>query len=213
LTDVYWDNAQTRPHISEFPWLALEAFAVFASLAWARAVARVREHKSEIGVFGICFGLLSLAAVLLAYRYVVFDRYHYAGILGFTIALAAFFQMENERRLRRVAIVWIAVLAAYSTLGLQDYFRWQEARARLLSRAQQRGIRLSEIDAGYEPNGWNTVEGNGGSPGCGPDVVWFCRSRRYRVGLEQTRADRLILSQPTDAWLTRFPDLKLFERP
>jgi hypothetical protein len=213
LTDVYWDNAQTRPRVSVFPWLALETFAVFTSLAWARVVTSVREHKSEIGVFGICFGLLSLVAVLLSYRYGVLDRYHYPGILGFTIALAAFFQMENERRLRRTAVVWVAMMAVFSTLGLHDYFRWQEARARLMSQAQQRGILLSDIDAGYEFNGWNTVEGDGGSPGCGPEVRWFCRNRRYRIGLEQAHGDSLILSQATDAWLVHFPDLKLFERP
>jgi hypothetical protein len=212
LTDVYRDNVQTRPHISAFPWLALEACAIFASLGWARAAARTRDHRSEIGIFGVCFGLISLVVVLLSFGYDVLDRYHYPGLLGFTIALAAFFPMESERRLRRLAIVWVGAMATFSTLALHDYFRWQEARARLLFAAEQRGVDLSEIDAGYEMNGWNTVEAIGRSPDCGFEVKWFCRSRRYRIGLEQGRSDRLILSRATDAWLVWFPDLKLMER-
>ena len=212
LTDVYWDNAQTRPRVPAAAWLVVETLIVFASLGWANVVTRVRTHKSEIGVFGITFALLSLVAVVLSYQYDIYDRYHYAGVLGFAIALAAFFPAQHEGRLRWVAVVWIAVMGAFSTLSLHDYFRWQEARAVVLSRAQQRGIQLSAIDAGYEPNGWNIVEGKAAALGCGSEVAFFCQNRQYRVGLEQGPADSLILSQSSDAWLVHFPDIKLMKR-
>jgi len=212
LTDVYWDNAQTRPHVPATPWLVVEVLLVFASLGWGSVATRVRTQKSEIGVFGITFALLSLVAVVLSYQYDIYDRYHYPGVLGFTIALAAFFPAQNEVRLRRAAVVWITAMAAFSTLSLHDYFRWQEARAAVLSRAARRGIPLSAIDAGYEPNGWNIVERKAAALGCGSEVAFFCRNRQYRIGLEQGPADSLILSQASDAWLVHFPDIKLMKR-
>lgn len=211
LTDVYWENAQ-RPHISAIPWLMLEAIALVISLAWSSVATRLRENRNEIALFGIIFSLLSLLAVLVSYRYDVFDRYHYPGILGLTIALAIVLPKADEPRLRRVGFVWIALLAVFSTLGVHDYFRWQEARARLLAQAQARGIALSQIDGGFEPNGWNTVEGNAGSRGCGADVAWFCRDRPFRIGLEQRSSEQLLASQRATAWLAAFPDLKLLGR-
>jgi hypothetical protein len=211
LTDVYWENAQ-RPHISAIPWLLLEAIALILSLAWGSVASRLRENKNEVALFGMMFSLLSLIAVLVSYRYDVFDRYHYSGILGLTIALAILLPKSSESRLRRVGIIWIALLAVFSTLGVHDYFRWQEARAQLLAQAQSRGIAVSQIDAGFEPNGWNTVDGNAGSPGCGAEVAWFCRDRLYRIGLEQRSSERLLVTQRTTAWLAAFPDLKLLER-
>ena len=211
LTDVYWENAQ-RPHSSAIPWLVLEAIALVISLAWSSVVTRLRENKNEVALFGVMFSLLSLIAVLISYRYDVFDRYHYPAIFGLTISLATLLPKGSERRLFGVGIFWVALLAVFSTLGLHDYFRWQEARARLLAQAQSRGIALSEIDGGFEPNGWNTVEGKAGSLGCGARVAWFCRDRPYRVGLEQRSSERLLASQGITAWLAAFPDLKLLEQ-
>ncbi len=211
LTDVYWQGA-SRPRASHLPWWLLEALAFIASLAWGSVIIRLRSAKNEIAVFGIVFSLLSLAAVLLAYRFDVFDRYHYPGMIGFTIAATLLLPRERQSRFIKLASVWIALLALFSTLTIHDYFRWQEARARLIARSLRRGITVSQIDSGFEPNGWNTVELRAGSPGCGPEDGWFCTSRPYRIGLEQRAGDRLIDTESVDAWFATFPELKLLAR-
>jgi hypothetical protein len=212
LTDVYWGAGVARPRAPPAIWLALEGVTLFVSLGWASFVARVKKERNEIGIFGVCLALLSLFATVLSYRDEIFDRYHYAGILGFTLAAAVYFPRARETRLIRTALVWAGAMAIFSTLSLHDYFRWNEARALLLARAHQRGIDVSEIDAGFEPNGWNAIEGHAGSPGCGPEVGWFCRNRRYGIGLEPAPSDRVVISQPANTWLFRFPDLELSER-
>lgn len=210
FTDFYWDSVNTRPRTPELPWLVLEVCTIVVSLAWVHFARRVRQQMNEIGVFGICLAVLSFIAVVLTYRYSIFDRYHYPGILGFSLALGAFFPRQNGRRLNAAALVCISGLAAFSTLSLHDYFRWQEARWALLTKAQQSRITLSTIDAGFEPNAWYTLEGM--SSACGQLVAVSCRSRPYHVGLEQLPSDSLIFFQPIDAWFVRFPNVKLLGR-
>lgn len=212
LTDVYWNNAQMRPHVSPIPWIALELGAIGLSVTWAAVLARVRAEKNEIGLFGIFLALISFAAVVLSYQFAIFDRYHYPGLLGLALGLGVFFPVEKWQRLRRAAVLWLGVLGIFSALSLHDYFRWNETRAELITRAQRQGIALSAIDAGYELNGWYSVEGIGASVGCGPDERWFCNSRAFRIGMEQTQSDRVILSRPVDTWLVDFPELKLLQR-
>ena len=211
LTDVYWGWTQSRPRVSVIPWLLLEIFALVVSLAWPRVVERIRVVRSEIGFFGICLSVLTLIAVLLPFRENVLDRYHYPSILGFAIALAVFFPPSNWRRLRNVAAIWITVMATFSTLGLHDYFRWQEARADLLSQAAGRGISASKVEAGFEQNGWSMVEGNPPTPGCRPGQI-LCGRDRYRIGVEATPTDTVILSRSVNTWLVPFPNLELMQK-
>jgi hypothetical protein len=212
ITDFYRNHAPTGPSVSLTPWMALELVAIVLSAAWAAFAWRVRATRNEIGLFGIFFAVISFAAVVLSFQFAIFDRYHYPGLLGFTLALGVFFPVENWRRLRGAAVVWLGALGIFSALSLHDYFRWQEARASLLMRAHQRGIRLTQIDAGYEPNGWNSVEHGDAATGCGLKVTWFCSDRPFRVGLEQAASDTLILSAPVSTWFVRIPDLKLLQR-
>ena len=212
LTDVYWNNAQTRPMVSHVPWMGLELGAIALSVAWPGVFARVRPERKEIGLFGICLALMSFAAVVLSYQLAIFDRYHYPGLLGFALALGVFFPVEKWRRLRAAALLWLGAMGIFSTLSLHDYFRWNEARWRLVSVAEKRGISLSEIDAGYEPNGWNSVERGAVSRGCGPEVAWFCADRRFRIGLKQRASDSLVQSAAVNTWFVRFPDLRLLQR-
>ena len=211
ITDVYWDDAPSRPRMSVVPWLLLEMFALFVSLAWSKVVGRMRAAGSEIGFFGICLSVLTLIAVLLPFRGDVLDRYHYPSILGFAIALAVVFPPSNWRRLRNIAVIWITMMVAFSTLGMHDYFRWQEARADLLSEAARRGISASEVEAGFEQNGWNMVEGTAHTPGCRPGQI-LCGRDRYRIGVDAAPTEKVILSRPVITWFIHFPDLELLER-
>ncbi|MFN2604032.1 MAG: hypothetical protein ABR582_14925 [Gemmatimonadaceae bacterium] len=211
ITDVYWGNAPSRPRVPVIPWLVLEMFALIVSLGWSKVVGRMRVATSEIGFFGICLSVLTLVAVLLPFRENVLDRYHYPSILGFCIALAVVFPPSNWRRLRYIAAVWILMMAAFSTLGMHDYFRWQEVRASLLSEAARRGIRVSEVEAGVEQNGWSMVEGIDHVPGCAPSQI-LCGRDRYRIGVQAFPTENVILSRPVKTWLVRFPNLELIQK-
>jgi hypothetical protein len=212
LTGVYIGNSQTRPRVSDIPWLALEIIAIPVSVAWGEVFARVRAQKNEVGVFGICFALISFTAVALYFQNRIIDRYHYPAILGVTLAAPVFFQQVNVRRLRFWALPWVGATAVFSTLALHDYFRWNEVRAQLLADAQGFGIEASQVDAGHELNAWNSVEGVGPSLGCDWRVNWFCWGRPYRIGLQRAPAERLIMSRRVNAWFVSFPDLKLLAR-
>jgi hypothetical protein len=156
--------------------------------------------------------LLTLVATLLAYRDEIFDRYHYAGVIGFAIALASFFPREREVRLAKATAVWIGALALFSVLGVRDYFRWNDARAALLTEATARGIAIADIDAGFEPNGWNSLENHARSPGCGPATAWLCSDRPFRIGIAGVTTDSVLLSRPSGVWLARFPDLEIIRQ-
>ena len=209
LTDVYWNNSQIRPSVPRLPWIIIEIGLIGLSLYWARVFAAAKLQKSEVGIFGISFALITFVAVAVSFQSAIFDRYHYSGILGLTLAAATSFPLARKGLLRIAGVTWIAVLGVFSTLSLHDYFRWNEVRAELVSEAQRGGIALADIDAGYELNGWNDVEGIGSTPSCGIRVFWFCSDRPFRIGVERRSSETAVLSRSVKSWFVPFPPLML----
>jgi hypothetical protein len=182
------------------------------SIAWARVWPALKTAKSEIAFFGICFALLNYAGVGLSFQTAIFDRYHYIGIIGFTIALAAILPAAAVSRFTRAATIWTVVLGIISTLGLHDHFRWQEARAALAVEARKMAIQPGQLDAGYEINGWNEIEKLGMSPDCGYKQFWFCGTRPYRIGTTKYGSDQILMSRHIRWWFLPFPDMLLLKR-
>jgi hypothetical protein len=193
--------------------VVLELIVIVAAAGWPQIVSCLRRGRNEIALMGVTISIVSLLAVMLTYSSHVFDRYHFPAILGFAVALTVCISSAESKRVRTVAVVYVAVAGAFSSLALHDYFRFQESRASLLDSAQRAGVSLVDIDAGYEPNGWNALELGAWSPGCGPYVAWFCDKRRYRVGVQARNGDTVRDSRHVDSWLFHFPDIKLFEQP
>jgi hypothetical protein len=210
LSDVYFGKAQLTPHSFEWAWIVIEVIAICAAVGWARIIRLLREQKNEIALLGAGITLISALAVMLTYRR-IFDRYHFPAILGFVMVLTVCIPTSRWTRLRNMAVPAITLMTVFSTLALHDYFRWQEARASLVSDAQASGLRLSDIYAGYEPDGWNAVEHIATSTNC-ERAGWFCRDRRYRIGVSELDGERTILSRPVNSWLIKFPNLKVFDR-
>jgi hypothetical protein len=212
VTDVYIENSGVRPHAPAFVWIVIEIGLIALSVGWARTWQMLKTARNEIAFFGVGFALLNFLAVGLSFITAIFDRYHYSGIIGFTIALAAVFPQAKWSKLRRASIVWILVVGLFSTLALHDHFRWQTARAELASDAAKLGIPQAQIDAGYEINGWNDIEKIGTSPDCGYEEFWFCGKRPFRIGVTKYPADSVMLSQPIRWWFLPFPPMLLMKR-
>jgi hypothetical protein len=213
LRDVYRGEVQVTPPLFRTLWLTVELVVILAAAGWPKIASCLRRERNDIALFGVGISVLSLFAVLLTYSSHVFDRYHFPAILGFALAMAACVPADRWSRVRNAAVLYIAVVGTFSSFALHDYFRWQESRAELLEDAQRAHVALSDIDAGYEPNGWNAVEGGASSPGCGPSVGWFCHHRRYRLGAHATAGETVLGSRHVDSWLIHFPDIKLLDAP
>jgi hypothetical protein len=212
LTDVYIEESGVRPIEPPFIWVFAELLLIAIAVGWARLLGAIREAKNEIALFGMCFALLNFVAVGLSFITAIFDRYHYYGIVGFTIAAATVVPVAAMRRFYRAASVSVVVLGLFSTLGLHDYFRWNDARAELAREAEQRGIKRSELDGGYETNGWNDIEKLGVSADCGYKQFWFCGTRPYRIGLTKYPSDEVLSTRQVRAWLLPFPPVLLLKR-
>jgi hypothetical protein len=212
VTDVYIENSGVRPHAAAFPWIVIEILIIALGVAWMRAWNAMKTTKNEIAIFGICLAALNFLAVGLSFITAIFDRYHYVGIVGVTIAMAATLPTAAWRRFSRAAVVWITALGIFSTLALHDHFRWHEARAELVKEADRLGIQRSQIDAGYEINGWNDIEKLGVSPDCGYEEFWFCGTRPYRIGTTKYPDDQILLSRPIHWWFLPFPKMLLLKR-
>ena len=199
--------------LSSIAYAPQETLVILAAAGWPKIVSCLRRERNEIALLGVGISIMSLLAVMLTYSSHVFDRYHFPGILGFALAMAVCVPADQWSRVRNAAVLYIAVVGIFSTFALHDYFRWQESRVELLRDAQRAHLALSDIDAGYEPNGWTGVEGIASSPGCGPNVAWFCHDRRYRLGVQARAGETVLGSRHVDSWLIRFPDIKLLDGP
>jgi hypothetical protein len=214
VSDVFdAGRIQITPRSFQIAWFAVELLAIVGAAYWAQIGAAQRAQRNEIALMGIVLSIVSMITVMVIYRKEIFDRYHFPAILGFATALAICFPPLKWNRLGKIGLVYLALMGTFSTLALHDEFRWQEARRDLLRDATKIGLRLSDIYAGFEPDGWNRMEGIASSPGCRPGATWFCSMRRYRIGVKKLRRETVIVSRPVHLLLVNFPDLKILDRP
>jgi hypothetical protein len=60
----------------------------------------------------------------------------------------------QKRAARTAAVIALAVIAVFSTLAVQEYFRWQRARWRAFDDLRARGIAAEQIEGGAEAFGF-----------------------------------------------------------
>lgn len=168
--------------------------------------------------FGLILGMLTFLASVQAYLFAIFDRYHFQAILGMTITLPILLTSwlkVPSRQTFLVSVVSLIGVGLWAVGAQHDYFAWNEARWKLLRRAEASGIPAREIDGGYEVNGWLTFERgrpNADDPECGLRQLWFCSSRRYQIAINLEEGRREILRERVNSWLGDFPDLLLTGR-
>jgi hypothetical protein len=116
--------------------------------AWNRCESEVERDKAFVLRFAIIFSVFGTLILIASSIY--FDRYSLDGMWPMAIALVIC--VRPVKRNFRVAVVSLAVLAAFSIAATSEYLAWNRARWQALSWLQTRGVELVEMDGGYEIN-------------------------------------------------------------
>ncbi len=220
LTDVYvFDEPQPRlPHAF---WIGVEIVAILLSAYWVPFLANVggahgKGIRREVFSFGLLLTIGSLFLVWQAYTTQVLDRYYFPCVLGLALMLPTLLEsrlteMPRRHLLRKAA--WLVPLAAFTVLGLHDYFRWNEARWQLFDEAVAGGVDPARIDGGYEIDGWIVKERPAGAGTqaciggrCHCDGVWWrCQDASYRIGMNVMGGYEEVRRLEPEYWLTGSP--------
>jgi hypothetical protein len=209
LSDVYIYNL---PHpqwpavlAQLFQWLLVVLTILGGSTLWKLGPffatrSSLGKPMREIAVFSLIFVVLTLAVVIQCFKWAVFDRYFLNCLVVLSIPLAILQQTEEARGHHRGAFgkgqrvfsaAWLLALILFATLGIHDYFRWNEVRWGLYRGLRASGIPATVIQAGYEVNGWENYDSflSGEAPrGCIGDCScrvfgWWSLDDSYRVGM------------------------------
>jgi hypothetical protein len=210
---------------------------------WGLPLAALRHVKAiagvgcEVAIFAAGFSLLTLAAFVQAMGRVGFDRYYLQIFFGATLCLAILLDSEQRAvsapRKRPLSTVLFLVLtlplAFFTVAGVHDYFRWNDARWRLVEHAQKLGVPTTSIDGGYEVNGWlsfdlvrkhaEQIDDTHCIGGChcgilwGLESIWTCHDDSYRVGMNLRNGYVEIAREEPNFWLGKNEPLILSRRP
>ncbi len=220
LSDVYvFDKPQ--PRLPDAFWIGVEIVAVCLSAYWVPFLANVagalgRGTRREVFTFGLFLTLGSLLLVWQAYTTQVLDRYYFPCVLGLALMLPTLLESRLAEMPRRALLrnaAWLVPLAAFTVLGLHDYFRWNEVRWQLFHEAVAQGIDPARIDGGFEIDGWIVKErpaGAGTQPciggRCHCDGVWWrCQDASYRIGMNVEDGYQEVRRLEPEYWLTGSP--------
>ena len=121
----------------------------------------VQEHRDAFWLivpFTMSYILLIVPRALHAD---LLDRY-VLGLMPFAIViLTLLYQDYVSQNLPRICAVTIAIYGLLAIAGTHDWFAWQRARIEAISEVRAAGVPRTEIQGGFEYDGWTQVE-NGG---------------------------------------------------
>lgn len=147
----------------------LTAAAFLAAAASARAWLRASRPMLRSAVSRPMFWLLvpfSLAycGLLLQHAFQQggdFDRY-LLGLMPFAlIALIRLYELRIAARLPAISVVTVALYALLAIAGTHDWFAWQRARLTAIAELRSAGIPRTQIQGGFEYDGWTQIETDG----------------------------------------------------
>ena len=223
LTDVYWGPNPLQPKVHEEFWMIVEVILLFLAsgwiLRWERRQSESRQSKtcgSVISDFGLIFTILTFFTAVQAYHYAIFDRYYEPALMGCLIWLSggSVNQVNFKRSLKAVLALVLFLVASLSVGATHDLFAWNQARWTLFQRAVSRGVPITDIDGGYEINGWFAFEEgrpNSQSRGCGLVQPWHCGNRSYKIVMDSSSGVRVLDAESVHSWIGHYPDLKLIQ--
>lgn len=244
LTDEHWLGADPYLIRSRTFWRGVTYVVIAASALWGLPLATagswrgISTARLEGLLFSAAFVGLSLAAILFSYGRSGFDRYGFPLVLGAAFLLAILLARSEEasgrpprRSLRAIGLyaITLAPIAFFTVAGTHDYFRWNDARWRLVERARAQGVPSTSIDGGYEVNGWLSFEqmtkhrDTIGTSGCigtchceipgGLAWFWNCYDDSYRVATVVRDGYQEIARIQPRYWFGAGPPLILSQRP
>lgn len=117
-------------------------------LAWRQAPA-LSEKQGVTAELMVAHAVAATAALFVSGIY--FDRYSVDSLWTLAIVLPLLTDWTRVRT-RWAAVGAVAVVGAFSILATQEYLRWNRARWEALGDLRKSGVRLEQIDGGYEVN-------------------------------------------------------------
>ncbi|MCS6801348.1 MAG: glycosyltransferase family 39 protein [Chloroflexota bacterium] len=167
------------------------AGAAALGVLMARGARRLRQCGGE--------PLLALAAATIALSFAplavagFLDRYLIA-LLPPVVLLAAAGGREVRRGALIAAAAVLLLFAGFGVAATRDYFSWNRARWLALERLLERGVPPTEIDGGFEFNGWFTYD-----PVYRRDPAkswWWVVNDRYIVAFDRLPGYREVDREP-----------------
>jgi len=168
-----------------------------------RPVGDARRRQQFFLMFWAVFMIVALYHPWLPVR---FDRY-FLGALPPVLVLAAMAPGGRGRILSGVQAVAFVALFTFSVLGLQDYMAWNTARWDVVNRLMEEdGIPPTEIDGGYEFNGWHTsplfIEKDGPRAFLhSGELGWWAVEDTWAVSWLPRPGFETVREVPYDSWL------------
>ncbi len=155
--------------------------------------------------------LIFYIAALAAYTFPIcvtgyFDRHLLLGYILIIPILSLIINAYNKKYTiahSQCAIIIIAfsVLGYFGIAATHDYLSWQRARYQAVSDLLAAGIKIDEIDCGFECNAWYNWSSYQFSPKR-PDMSWYwVTDDRWALSFTALKGYRLIAIYPFQSWM------------
>jgi 4-amino-4-deoxy-L-arabinose transferase-like glycosyltransferase len=108
------------------------------------------------------FGPFTLASVfLLATRVDIYDRYLLPLIFVFLAILLRVYEEKVGDRLPKISVFMVFLFGAFAVAGMHDLFALGRARLTAINEMLAAGVVKTEIQAGFDYDGWTQLESTG----------------------------------------------------
>jgi hypothetical protein len=213
LTDVYHEGLSGHPSWPSSVWKMWLGMLLLALPAWSRVLSKVDSKKRELHWFGILFAIIPLAVSIQAYGLEVMDRYLFPAILSMPLVIATSLpHFKFSKPQIAICFLTLSLICLFSLCGLHDYFRWNEVRWELYSKALSTGIPKTQISGGNEINGWNHYDEFISTTVRCTREDWFCIDDNYRITMNPLPNYEVIGAKMPSYWLTEGPPLYLLKK-
>ena len=149
LGQIFFLAGEKVPIYPSFVWVIITLLSIFGAAFLAVFLYQTLLAWRKLDPAFLFLGLYLVVQFLLYLVIMQYDRY----FLPFVILLVPFLVARLHFSLRLVA-VGLILLAAFSVVGTDDYFLWNDARWNTLEEMVADGTPLEEINAGQEWAGW-----------------------------------------------------------
>ena len=141
-------------NLGTFDRALLTALSAVLAIVLVAALLRKSENiVARLAILTAAIGTLALFASGLYY-----DRYSLDSAWAVVIALPLLAPWQ-KRAARAAAVIALVIIAVFSTLAVQEYFRWQRARWTAFQALRAQGIAVTQIDGGSLTIGRSIVVG------------------------------------------------------
>ncbi len=158
------------------------------------------EHQHLRFMFRVSRIVLACFVVFNCVNWIMIDRYMLVLFPFVMVMLAAKYPANHGWP----GWVLLGIMALFSICGTHDYFSWNRARYQGLNDLMAQGVKPSEIDGGFEYNGYHNagLQRNLSSQ----KSWWFVRDDEWIVSLVQPYGYDVSRAIPFQRWLPPFSD-------